>query len=284
MSSSEHPIPTVEEERPFDLVEVSSYASAEEGFDHGLVALAVGDAFWLQPASDGFRLLVESQAAERVREQLARYDRESLNWPPRRVAEDSLPRKFDWVTPSLWGALVVASFWAQWEWRAWTEFGLLDARAVLERGDVWRLLTALFLHADVGHLVANAVSGIFVFAAVLATLGRWRGWMSIALAGVVGNLMAAIVNHAGVYRSLGASTAVFGALGLLTGSAIRLVHRGNHPFRWRSLFVPVAAGLTVLGLYGAGDQRVDVVAHVTGFAAGLILGFCGTSRKTTLPV
>jgi membrane associated rhomboid family serine protease len=96
--------------------------------------------------------------------------------------------------------------------------------------------------------------------------------------------MAAIVNHAGVYRSLGASTAVFGALGLLTGGAIRLVYRGNHPFRWRSLFVPVAAGLTVLGLYGAGDQRVDVVAHVTGFAAGLILGFCGTSRKTTLPV
>jgi hypothetical protein len=59
VSSSEHPIPTVEEERPFDLVEVRSYASAEEGFDHGLVVLAVGDAFWLQPSGDRFRLLVE---------------------------------------------------------------------------------------------------------------------------------------------------------------------------------------------------------------------------------
>lgn len=271
----------MEEEGPFDLVEVSTYASAEEGFDHGLVVLAVGDAFWLQPSGDGFRLLVESQAADRVREQLARYDRESLHWPPRRVAEGSPPRKFDLVTPFLWCAFVVVSFWAQHEWPAWTGFGLLDARAVFEHDEVWRLLTALFLHADVGHLVSNVVSGIFVFAAVLATLGRWRGWMFIAVAGIAGNLMAAIVNHSGAYRSLGASTAVFGALGLLTGRAIRLVFRADDPFRWRSLFVPVAAGLTVLGLYGAGDQQVDVVAHVTGFAAGLILGVAASNESGT---
>ena len=45
------------------------------------------------------------------------------------------------------------------------------------------------------------------------------------------------------------------------------------PHPWRAVFVPLAAGLTLLGLFGAGDLRTDVGAHVTGFAAGLVLGF-----------
>jgi membrane associated rhomboid family serine protease len=150
---------------------------------------------------------------------------------------------------------------------------VLDSPAVFERGEWWRVVTALFLHADVGHLVSNLVSGIFVFSAVLTTLGRRRGWSLLILTSVVGNLLAAAVKYPGAYQSLGASTAIFAAVGLLTGRALRSVLRGNRPGRWRALFAPLAAGLSVLGLYGAGGQQVDVLAHLTGFTAGLALGF-----------
>jgi membrane associated rhomboid family serine protease len=82
----------------------------------------------------------------------------------------------------------------------------------------------------------------------------------------------AALNQGNEYRSLGASTGIFAAIGLLTGRALRVVFRANHPHRWRTLFVPFGTGLTVLALYGAGGQQVDVMAHLTGFCAGLMLG------------
>jgi hypothetical protein len=39
------------------------------------------------------------------------------------------------------------------------------------------------------------------------------------------------------------------------------------------LFVPAAAGLTVLALYGAGTGNVDVPAHASGFVTGAVMGF-----------
>lgn len=263
-----------------DLVEVGVYSTSTAGFDHGLVVLALGDPFWLEPTDDSFRLLVEPHAAARVLEQLAFFDRESIDWPPRLVADDAPVRKAELVTPLLWCITVLASFSAQGEWPGWTRVGELDAQALFARGEWWRLFTALFLHADFGHLMSNLVSGIFVFSAVLTTMGRRRGWLLLAIAAIVGNLIAAAMNHSVAYRSLGASTAIFAAVGLLTGRALRVGLRADHPHRWRTLFVPVATGLVVLALYGAGGQQVDVIAHATGFFAGLVLGLIAGVRRS----
>ncbi len=256
-----------------DLVEVGRYATTAVGFDHGIVALAIDAPFWLMPGDGGFRLLVRPEDAARVREQLGWFDEESAGWPPRPIVAPVPVRPVDLFTPLLWLLAVVLSFWIQGREPGWTAAGAMDAQAVFERGEVWRAFTALFLHADLGHLVSNALSGLFVFSAVVTTLGRRRGWLLLAIAAMAGNLAAAALHFGGEYRSLGASTAVFAALGLLTGRAIRAVVRVEPPHRWRAVFVPLAAGVAVLGLYGAGEQRVDVVAHVTGFAAGLGLGF-----------
>lgn len=257
---------------PGDLVEAGVYRTTAEGFDHGLVVLALGQAFWLVSSGDGFRLLVEPPALASVREQLACFDRESIGWPPRPIAEES-PRKTELLSPLLWSLVILASFRAQSDFTWWTDAGVLDTQAVFDRGEWWRPFTALFLHADAGHLISNALSGVFVFSAVVSTLGRRRGWLLLAFAAVAGNLAAAGLNYPGPYRSLGASTAIFAALGLLTGRAIRIALQADHPHCWRALFVPFAAGLTVLGLFGAGGVEIDVLAHVTGFAAGLALGF-----------
>jgi rhomboid protease GluP len=267
------------------LAEAGVYPTSTEGFDHGLVVLAMGQSYWLVPSDTGYRLLVELPALGAVREQFACFDRESIGWPPRPAAVEPPARKTEFFTPLLWALLVLAVFWGQRAWPGrWETEGALDTQAVVDHSEWWRLGTALFLHADVGHLVSNAVSGIFVFAAVITTIGRQRGWLLLALAAVAGNFAVAALNYPGPYRSLGASTAIFAGLGLLSGRAIRTLRREHDRRRWRLLIVPLAAGLALLGLFGAGGLHTDVEAHLAGFAPGLALGFAaGFPRKADRP-
>jgi len=319
MSSPELPVAADAERVPDDLAEAGVYPTSAAGFDHGLVVLAMGRPYWLVSSGAGFRLLVEPPAIEAAREQLACFDRESIGWPPPPVMPEAPARKTEFFTPLLWALTVLAVFCGQIEWPgAWETAGALDTQAVFAHGEWWRLGTALFLHADLGHLASNVLSGIFVFSAVLSTIGRRRGWLLLGVASIAGNFAVAALNYARSYHSLGASTAIFAGLGLLTGRAIRGVRRARHPpaltphlkptggtpaprgmgvspmsdgygvradpHRWRAVFVPLAAGLTLLGLFGAGDLHIDVGAHVAGFAAGLVLGFWrGTLARKDAP-
>jgi membrane associated rhomboid family serine protease len=262
-----------------DLVEAGVFSTAEEVAERGLVILALGYPYWLVESSDGFRLLIERSAAPAAQAQLAAYARERLRWPPPPIIDPWSPRSIEVFTPFLWVATIVAIFEFSAKSPIWVDRGALDARALFEQGEWWRAMTALFLHADASHLVSNALSGLLVFSAVVSTLGRLRGWVLLLLAAVLGNMAVAAVNYPGPYSSIGASTAIFAGVGLLTGRAIRVAWRSTHPHRWRAMFAPFAAGATVLALHGAGGQRVDVGAHLTGFLAGLFFGFvAGLSR------
>jgi membrane associated rhomboid family serine protease len=258
------------------LVEAGVYPTEHDGFAHGLVVLALGFPYWLMPGEARFRLLVEAPALPLVREQLARFDRESVGWPPPPPAARPA-RPADFVTPLLWVLVVQGVFYLQGvSGGRWEAQGALDAQGLFARGEVWRPFTALFLHADVGHLLSNLFFGIFVFSSLLATIGRRRGWLLLALGSYVGNLAAAALHYPAPYRSLGASTAIFAGLGLLTGAAVRVVLRAGQRQGARGVFAPFASGLVLLALYGAGGPEVDVVAHLTGFAAGLMLGLLAT--------
>ena len=270
---------------PADLVEVGVYSSERAAFEHGLVVVAVGHPCWLLPTMEGFKLYVEPSAAEHARWHLDCFDRESLSWPP--VLEPPPPSaralKLEFVTPLLWAIAVMASFWMQQRLPVrWEKAGLLDTREVFNHGQVWRAATALFLHADIAHLCSNLFPGIFVFATVLPTFGRLRGWLLIALASVSGNLFSALAHYGGDYRSLGASTAVFAGLGLLTGAAARSALRVGSVHRWRRLFIPIAAGLSLLGFFGSAGVNTDLTAHFGGFLSGLLAGFL--AAPTTPPV
>ncbi|MFI5336300.1 MAG: rhomboid family intramembrane serine protease [Opitutales bacterium] len=256
-----------------DLVEVGTYRAEAEGFQHSLVVLALGYECWLVPGAETqSRLHVRAAARDPVLAELARFDRESREWPPRAGAESPALARLDLVTPMIWAFVVLLVYREQLHHPAWTEVGALDAGAVFDRGEWWRPFTALFLHADGSHLVSNLVAGVFAFAAALSVFGRRWGWGLIGLAAVAGNLADAAVHYPGPYRSLGASTALFAAVGLLCGRAAGLTVRGGGARRWRPLFLPLATGLTVLALYGAGGPLVDVVAHVGGFGVGVVLG------------
>lgn len=129
-------------------------------------------------------------------------------------------------------------------------------------GEWWRTVTALTLHTDATHLVSNLAIGTLVATAVCWAVGPGVGAWLLLLAGAAGNWVTAMV-HGGAHRAVGASTAVFGGVGVLVGLAIV---RGP-----RRAWVPLAAGLALLGLLGT-SERADLLAHFFGFVAGVTLG------------
>ncbi len=280
MSFPEPAAQAIDAETPADLVEAGIYSTGAEGFEHSLVVLAMGRACWLFPSPAGHRLLVEPGVFASAREQLARFDQESIGWPPPPITEPTT-HNADLITPLLWALVILAVFHLQGERTRWITLGALDAAAIFERGEWWRVGTALFLHADAAHVISNVLGGLLVFTAVLKTLGRSSGWLLLTAASLAGNLASAALNYPAPYQSLGASTAIFAGVGLLTGRALRVVARAEHPHRWRAMLVALGSGLAVLALYGAGGVQVDLGAHLTGFVAGLAIAFVATTSRRT---
>ncbi len=197
----------------------------------------------------------------------------------RYAAERSVPRSSPILTQPFAGAvtgamgyLVVLLLTAFCAGRAlfgadWLSLGALDAGAAREW---WRALTALTLHVDQEHLLGNLLFGVFAGIAAGRLLGPGVAWATIVGAGSLANyaeILIAPANH----RAVGASTAVFAALGLIAGLAWRqrLTLRER---RWNALS-PLIAGICLLTLLGAGTEHVDVLGHGLGFLAGLGFGW-----------
>ena len=158
---------------------------------------------------------------------------------------------------------------------AWVDAGLLSAVKVVAQAQWWRVFTALTLHADMPHVVVNLVS-ILIFGGLLArSLGSGVAWLLIIVSGATGNLLTAWLYFPVDHRSIGASTAVFGALGLLVGDALGQMCLPGRQRSWWHWILPLGAGVSLLAYLGAGDGNtpVDVLAHVSGFVVGLPLGF-----------
>jgi membrane associated rhomboid family serine protease len=164
---------------------------------------------------------------------------------------------------------------ASWEGEAPLRVALLLAAACLVfhlrivASDPWRAVTALTLHADPAHALGNALAGALFFTLWLRVFGPGIGVALVLAAGTLGNVMNAGL-HASSHVSVGASTAVFGAIGLLAGVAV--VRRGGGSFGRRRPWVVLAASLGLLGLLGTGGVRTDLWAHAFGLLAGAALG------------
>lgn len=136
------------------------------------------------------------------------------------------------------------------------------------QGDLYRCITAMLLHVDWAHLLGNVVA-LAVFGTALAYTAGWGvAWLLIVLSAAGGNLLAALCYGPG-HLSVGASTAVFAAVGLC---AARSFWRGYYVQSWTwKIWTPLAGGLAILGMLGAA-AKTDLVAHMMGFVAGLVLG------------
>ncbi len=231
-----------------------------------LVAEGLSPKVWR--THDGFVLGVPAEEAERAAAALSAYESEN---PPE-------PQKGDEPVGSaqlLAGLAVAGALLAFFSVTnvhnptvPWFERGSADVERIL-LGEIWRTVTALTLHKDLGHAVANAIAIALFLSAVCGTLGLGLGYALVLLAGAGGNLLNALLQGS-LHISVGASTSVFGAVGVLGGLGV--ARRRRTGMRGRRAWLPIAAGFAILAMLGTGGQRVDLWAHLLGFLVGGVLG------------
>ena len=257
----------------FELADAWALVLESQGISHQLV-----------PSPAGVILWVPDESRSRAERSLAAYDRD------RRAEAAEVYRPAPDQGRSAAGlamvAVLAAFFWVSGgrddgDPGRWFAHGTAVAEKIL-RGEPFRVITALTLHADVAHLFGNAVATlIFVTAA-----GRWLGTGLALLAtlasGALGNLVVAI-SHGSHHSSVGASTATFGALGLLGG--LQIMRWMRHSRGWggrRQIMAVIAACMGVFAMLGVGEKS-DVRAHLFGLGAGVLLGMA-LGRWVTLPL
>jgi membrane associated rhomboid family serine protease len=238
--------------------------------ERALVLRAVGIECQLD-FRDGFhRLAVPESALQRARAELASYELEASAPPP-----EVLP-----VIPPRPGALsgligyaatllVVAGLQTNTAFNVdWLETGRMQAGLVLQ-GEWWRTVTALTLHADIAHLFGNLLMGSVIGFFAVRLLGPGLAWTTIIVAGAAGNAMNAMIQGA-AHNSIGASTAVFAGLGLVS---VYSWTKRRHLRDWAKRTAPLVGGALLLAYTGSGGERTDIVAHLTGFVAGSGFGY-----------
>ena len=157
----------------------------------------------------------------------------------------------------------------------WFGAGASDAERVLH-GEWWRTITALTLHADSAHVLSNMGVGALVVGAVMRSEGVGFGAALVLASGSAGNWLNAWA-HQSLHRSVGFSTAVFGAIGILGG--LTYMQRRSRVSRRLPPWTALVGSLALLALLGTGGERTDLLAHLFGALAGVALGLMvGWSR------
>lgn len=142
-------------------------------------------------------------------------------------------------------------------------FSLVSERAL---GEPWMFLTAIFLHADIMHLLYNMFA-LALFGAILEKIVGGKMLLAIFF---VSGLVASAAAFFFYSASLGASGAIFGILGALAVMRPRMTIWIYVPMpMFVAIFVWAALDLTGF-LYPSGIANA---AHLAGLGTGLVFGF-----------
>lgn len=148
--------------------------------------------------------------------------------------------------------------------------GGFSPAAFLNDKEFYRILSSMFLHADISHLVNN----MLLLAGLGAMLEKETGhagffllYFFSGLGGQVVSLLYKIYNNEWYIDSIGASGAVFGLVGVLL--AMSLCRRGGmENVTWQRIVFVVAYSV----YSGVRTSGIDNAAHMGGVICGFILG------------
>lgn len=146
---------------------------------------------------------------------------------------------------------------------------------LIRQGEVWRVITYMFLHASLLHLIVNMYSLYALGASVENFLGRWKFIVVYFVSGICGGLLSAATGSNSI--SVGASGAIFGLAGAL-------LYFGYHYRTYlgeaiKKQIIPIILINLLIGYLIAG---IDNFGHIGGLIGGILctmaLGIDGKSK------
>ena len=256
---------------PENLVEIFFSYRLAECEQHILTLSAVGIHSWTKVRDGGFAVLVAEDSLALAQKNLREVAEETLAAQVQPPALAPVSHPHAWIGSVLYAVVLMAvayaagidSFGVDW-----LDLGSING-SVPGTHEWWRVFTALTLHTDVAHLTGNLVFGIVLGYVGSIALGGGIAWAGIVLGAALGNTLDVMLMPP-LNSSIGASTAVFAALGLVSAHAWR---QGTATgLRRVKQWAPLVAGVMLLALTGMGGENTDIVAHVTGFISGVLFG------------
>jgi membrane associated rhomboid family serine protease len=152
-----------------------------------------------------------------------------------------------------------------------------------------RLVTAIFLHADVQHIGYNMVF-LWTFGYLTSqVLGQWRTLVIFLICGICGNIVQVWFNSDSPVAIIGASGAISGLAGVYLGLALqwRLPYAEVWPLAHPVPPMQVGA-FALLGFVGdmvllaRHDQQIAYGAHLGGLLTGVVIAAVITTIYPTI--
>ena len=134
---------------------------------------------------------------------------------------------------------------------------------LLQAGEIWRLVTHIFLHGSLMHILVNMYSLHILGSQIETLLGKFKFTIIFLVSGICGGLLSGLLNES---PSVGASGAIFGLMGAMLYFGIK--YRTYLGEALKKQILPVIIINLAIGFMSTG---IDNYAHIGGLVAGI---FC----------
>lgn len=150
-----------------------------------------------------------------------------------------------------------------------------NLRVLVQHGQIWRLLTSVFLHIGIAHLIVNMYSLFIIGRQLEGFLGKIKYLIVFLISGITGSLLS-VVMHESI--SAGASGAIFGLLG-------SLLYFGYHYRLYlgtvlKTQIIPIILfNLLISFMFPGIDAYAHIGGLVGGYLATMAIGVPGKANK-----
>lgn len=156
------------------------------------------------------------------------------------------------------------------------EHGAMYPDSVVDNGEVWRLLTCMFIHFGLQHIMNNMIMLIAAGVILEHALGHIKYLILYLLSGIAGSVtsLAVMINTGSYAVSAGASGAIFGVVGGLLWVVIR--NKGRYESLSKSGMIFMIA---IMIYYGVVTTGIDLWCHIGGLVGGFLLSIVLYRKK-----